>query len=79
LLFAARAALERHDATAYRTALAGARRWLDDYFELSSPGAQALLEQIQQLEPIDIDPQLPDISASSRALQRLLPAHAGPE
>ena len=37
LLFAARAALERHDVTAYRTALAGARRWLGDYFELSSP------------------------------------------
>ena len=79
LLFAARAALERHDVTAYRTALAGARQWLGDYFELSSPGAQALLEQIQQLEPIDIDPQLPDISGSARALQRLLPARVGPE
>ena len=79
LLFAARSAVERHDVTAYRAALAGARQWLGDYFELSSPGAQALLEQIQQLEPIDIDPQLPDISASARALQRLLPARAGPE
>ncbi len=64
-LFAARSAVERHDATAYRAALAGARRWLGDYFELSSPAAQALLEQIQQLEPIDVDPQLPDISASA--------------
>ena len=36
-------------------------------------------EQIQALEPIDIDPQLPDISGSARALQRLLPARAGPE
>jgi uroporphyrin-III C-methyltransferase len=78
-LFAARSAVERHDATAYRAALAGARRWLGDYFELSSPAAQALLEQIQQLEPIDIDPQLPDISGSGRALQRLLPARPGPE
>ena len=59
---------------AYRASLAGARQWLGDYFELSSPGAQALLEQIQQLEPIEIDPQLPDISGSARALQRLLPA-----
>jgi uroporphyrin-3 C-methyltransferase len=79
LLFAARAAVERQDATAYRASLAGARQWLGDYFELSTPGAQALLEQIQQLEPIDIDPQLPDISASAHALQRLLPARAGPE
>jgi uroporphyrin-3 C-methyltransferase len=79
LLFAARSAVERQDATTYRASLAGARQWLGDYFELSSPGAQALLEQIQLLEPIDIDPQLPDISASARALQRLLPARAGPE
>ena len=79
LLFSARTAVARHDATAYRTALAGARQWLGDYFELSSPAAQALLEQIQQLEPVDIDPQLPDISGSARALQRLLPARVGPE
>ena len=79
LLFAARSAVERRDSTTYRASLAGARQWLSDYFELSTPAAQALLDQIQQLEPIDIDPQLPDISASARALQRLLPAHAGPE
>jgi uroporphyrin-3 C-methyltransferase len=79
LLFAARSAAERHDATAYRAALAGARRWLGDYFELSNPAAQALLAEIQQLEPIDIDPQLPDISGSARALQRLLPTRPGPE
>ena len=79
LLFAARAAVERHDVTAYRASLSGARQWMGDYFELSSPGAQALLEQIQQLEPINIDPQLPDISGSARALQRLLPGRPGPE
>ncbi|HEV8333898.1 MAG TPA: uroporphyrinogen-III C-methyltransferase [Steroidobacteraceae bacterium] len=79
LLFAARTAVARHDETAYREALAGARQWLGQFFELSSPDAQALLEQIQQLEPVDIDPQLPDISGSSRALQRLLPARPGPE
>lgn len=79
LLFTARSAVARHDATAYRAALAGARQWLGEYFELSSPDAQALLEQVQQLEPVDIDPSLPDISASSRALQRLLPSRPGPE
>jgi uroporphyrin-3 C-methyltransferase len=79
LLFAARTAVARHDAIAYREALAGARQWLGDFFEISSPAAQALLQQIQQLEPVDVDPQLPDISGSSRALQRLLPARPGPE
>jgi uroporphyrin-III C-methyltransferase len=79
LLFAARTAVARHDAAGYRTALAGARRWLGDFFDLSSPAAQALLKQIQDLEPVDIDPRLPDISGSSRALQRLLPVRGGPE
>ncbi len=79
LLFSARTAVARHDATAYRAALAGARQWLGDYFELSNPGAQAMLAEIQQLEPVDIDPQLPDISGSARALQRQLPARRGPE
>ena len=78
LLFAARAAVARHDATAYRASLASARQWLSDYFELSSPEARALLEQLQQIEPVDIDPQLPDISGSARVLQRL-PARPGPE
>jgi uroporphyrin-3 C-methyltransferase len=79
LLFSARAAVARHDEPAYRAALAGARQWLGDYFELSTPGSQALLEQIQQLEPVDIDPQLPDISGSARTLQRLMPGRPGPE
>jgi uroporphyrin-III C-methyltransferase len=79
LLFSARTSVARHDAPAYRAALAGARLWLGDYFELSTPAAQTLLEEIQQLEPVDIDPQLPDISASARALQRQMPARRGPE
>ena len=37
LLFSARAAVERHDDDRYRTALAGARQWLGDFFDLSSP------------------------------------------
>src|SRR4030095_14310933 len=40
LLFAARTAVARHDATAYREALAGARHWLGEFFELSGPAAQ---------------------------------------
>jgi uroporphyrin-III C-methyltransferase len=79
LLFSARTAVARHDAPGYRAALAGARRWLAEFFDLSSPAAQAFLKQIQDLEPIDVDPQLPDISGSSRALQRLMPARGGPE
>lgn len=79
LLFAARMSVARHDSVAYRAALAGARRWLDDFFDLSGPAAQALLNEIQTLEPVEIDPPLPDISGSSRALRRLMPVRRGPE
>jgi uroporphyrin-3 C-methyltransferase len=79
LLFAARTAAVRHDNETYRGALASARRWLGEFFDLGDPGAAALLAEIQALEPIDVDPQLPDISASLRLLQRLMPARNGPE
>lgn len=77
LLFSARAAVVRHDNPSYRSALAGARQWLSEFFDLSDPSAAALLDEIQSLEPIDIDPRLPDVSGSSRTLQRLMPARRG--
>lgn len=77
LLFSARAAAVRHDNPGYRSALAGARQWVGEFFDLTNPSAALLLEEIQRLEPIDIDPRLPDVSGSSRALQRLMPARRG--
>lgn len=77
LLFSARAAVVRHDTPSYRSALAGARQWLGEFFDLSDPSAAVLLDEIQSLEPIDIDPRLPDVSGSSRALQRTMPARRG--
>ena len=73
LLFTARSAVARHDGTAYRIALAAARQWLGEFFDLSAPLNDALLKEIQLLEPINIDPALPDISGSARALQQLAP------
>jgi len=72
-LYSARAAVVRHDAASYRSAMAGARQWLTEYFDLHDTAAAALLKELQALEPINIDPALPDISASARALQRLMP------
>jgi uroporphyrin-3 C-methyltransferase len=71
LLYSARAAVVRHDETAYRSALAGARQWLGEFFDLSDAGAAALAKEVANLEPIDIDPALPDISGSLSSLQRL--------
>lgn len=79
LLFAARNAIARHDESAYRAALAGARRSLGDFFDLSKPAAQSLLAEVQALEPIDVDPTLPSVSASVTALRRMMPSRRGPE
>ncbi len=76
LLYSARAAVIRHDEAAYRSALAAARQWLGEFFNLNDPAVAALAREISQLEPIDIDPPLPDMSGSLRALQRLQPGRA---
>jgi uroporphyrin-3 C-methyltransferase len=73
LLYSARAAVVRHDAAAYRSSLAGARQWLAEFFDRNDPATAALIAEVAVLEPIDIDPPLPDISASARALERLSP------
>lgn len=74
LLFAARNAVARNDLEGYRSSLAKARLWVNEFFDLSSPAARSVLGEIQMLESIDIDPPLPDISGSSRALRRLMPS-----
>jgi uroporphyrin-3 C-methyltransferase len=74
LLFTARSAVNRHDGSAYRTALASARQWLGEFFELSDPRSRAVLEEIQSLEPVNIDPKLPEVSASARLLQQITPS-----
>jgi uroporphyrin-III C-methyltransferase len=79
LLFSARTALARHDNSSYRAALAQARRWLGEYFDLDDPISQAMLDEIQALEPVEIDPTLPELSGSSRELRRLVGARGGPE
>ncbi len=79
LFFAARTAVIRHDEQAYRTALAGARRSLGEFFDLSSPEAQSLLNEAQALEPINVDPTLPNVTSSINALRRMVPSRRGPE
>lgn len=73
LLFSARTAVVRTDAATYRGALAAARQWLSESFDLSMPATQGMLKEIQLLEAIEIDPALPNISKSAEGLQRLMP------
>lgn len=74
LLFAARTAAMRRDAEGYRNALASARRRLGEFFDLSDPTARTLLEEVQALEPLDVDPPLPDLARTAGALRRLAPS-----
>ncbi|PZN28356.1 MAG: hypothetical protein DIU71_16120 [Proteobacteria bacterium] len=73
LLFSARTAALRHDRATYRSSLAAARSWLGEFFDLNEPATAVLLDEIQALEPIDIDPPLPDISVSLQHLERSIP------
>jgi uroporphyrin-III C-methyltransferase len=77
LIFSARVAVIRHDSSAYRTALTGAQRWLDQYFEMSDAATAGVRKQLTALLTVDIDPPLPDISRSSKLLQRLTPGERG--
>jgi uroporphyrin-3 C-methyltransferase len=79
LLFSAKTSVLRHDLTGYRSALARARQWLGEFFDLTDPAAIALLKEVQALEPVDIDPALPDISGSTNALRKMIPGARGPE
>ena len=79
LLFAARTAVARHDEQAYRTALAAARRSLDEFFDLSKPATQSLLNEVQAPEPVNIDPTLPSVTSSINTLRRMMPSRRGPE
>jgi uroporphyrin-3 C-methyltransferase len=78
LLFSARTAVIRRDGSGYRSALAHARESLGDFFDLSDPDALTLLNEVRSLEPMVIDPRLPDIARSAQLLQRMMPS-AGSE
>lgn len=71
LLFSARQAVVRRDITNYRSSLGSARQWLGEFFDLSQPAGESLLGEIAILEPINIAPPVPDISASTRMLREM--------
>ena len=73
LLFSARQAVLRRDLSNYRTSLGSARQWLGEFFDLSQAPAEALLDEVVNLEPINIAPRLPDISGSARLLRQMEP------
>ncbi|MCG7907783.1 MAG: uroporphyrinogen-III C-methyltransferase [Candidatus Thiodiazotropha taylori] len=66
----AKAALMGQDASLYQDSLNGALAWLKAYFLVEDPGVSGFKGQLEALVARDIAPQLPDISASLRVLQK---------
>ena len=65
----ARMALLKGEQQTWLSSLSYARNWLYDYFDHEMPSVKNSIELIYQLEKVNISPELPDISASLRALQ----------
>jgi uncharacterized protein HemX len=59
--------------------LAAARHALGEFFDLSQPTTQSLLNEVQALEPVDVDPALPSLAGPINALRRMMPSRRGPE
>ncbi len=71
-LEAARLALLRGNAAVYRTSIQEAGDWMKRYFIADNPAYDAMKQSLQQLGERDIQPQLPDISASLRRLREIM-------
>lgn len=67
----AQLALLRKDAEVWRLALAEARRWTEDYFDVEDGSVRGLLSALARLEGERVAVRAPDLSAPHNALMRL--------
>lgn len=67
----ARLALLGHKAAVYRSTLEEAAAWLNTYFDDHAQPVLGARQTLERLAGLDIDPKLPDISASLRTLRRI--------
>jgi len=72
LLLGARTAAAQQDGAAYRQTLRAAREWLVRYFDLGTPEAARIRDEIDSLAAIDVDPPRPAVGAAARALRRVV-------
>ncbi|MEM8498431.1 MAG: uroporphyrinogen-III C-methyltransferase [Pseudomonadota bacterium] len=54
----------------YQTSLEKAQRWIAQYFLIEDKATQAALQSLSDLATLNVDPPLPDISGSFRALRK---------
>lgn len=68
---AARAALLQGDAAAYRQSLTTAREWLLEYFDTEHAQVAGMLDDINGLLSVSLQPDLPDISGALQTFREL--------
>ncbi|MEM6638259.1 MAG: uroporphyrinogen-III C-methyltransferase [Pseudomonadota bacterium] len=68
----ARLALIKQDQANYQGSIKTAREWLEQYFDTTRPGVRNMLERLADIEALEIDPEVPDISESLRMLRILV-------
>jgi uroporphyrin-3 C-methyltransferase len=76
-LDSARFGLLRADPELYASSLDTAKVWLETFFKRDSAETQRYLKVLDQLRGAEVDPPLPDISATLQALRALLEKEAG--
>lgn len=69
MLSGAQIATLRRDTSTYRDNLEQAKNWLQSYFDREHQGVSKLLTDIDQMMAVELNPSLPDISASLVKLQ----------
>ena len=76
-LESAKLALLRGDGSAFGGHMTTSTKWVQHYFDQGSPHTKAVLQSLEALAAIDIDPELPDLSGSLAALLQLLDRSPG--
>lgn len=76
-LAAARAALLEHNNATFDASIQLTMRWLQAYFDTTDGGVSAALVELARMQQQNVDPPLPDISASLTLLRKLEPPSAG--
>ncbi|HKV97656.1 MAG TPA: uroporphyrinogen-III C-methyltransferase [Gammaproteobacteria bacterium] len=75
-LAAARAALLQRDSAAFQSSAQLAHTWLATYFNPQDTSVKAAIQELTQMQGQQLNPPLPDISASLTLLRRLEPPRA---
>ncbi len=76
-LQSARLSLLQRESQSYSAALAEARDWLNKYLDVNDPAVAGAIQSIGQMQKIELDWEVPDITASLEAMRSYLRAQTG--